>query len=210
MIDDDEIPPDEWLLILYRTLHFYKADGVLGPVRPSFAPQAPQWLIKSGLCDRESKQTGKVLTCEDKSRTGNVLVRTKIFNNGNNLFEERFGRTGGGDIAFFDKSIEAGYTVVWCEEAPVYEEVISDRWSLSFYLKKNVRLGGLSGEIMRKGKYPLWSNFIKSLFITIFYPLIIPFTVIPGKHVLSRHLVRYVYHVSRVLGTIGIVVIRNR
>jgi succinoglycan biosynthesis protein ExoM len=210
IIDDDEVPVREWLLNLFSTLHFYKADGVLGPVRPSFAPQAPQWLIKSGLCERPSCQTGKILTCDDQLRTGNVLVSSKIFNDNRNLFEEKFGRTGGGDVAFFDKRIEEGYTLVWCEEAPVYEEVTVARCCLSFYLKKYARLGGLTGEKMRKGTYPLWSSFIKSLCATILYPIVLPALAVRGKHILSRHLVKSVYHLSRLLGTLGIVIIREK
>jgi succinoglycan biosynthesis protein ExoM len=210
MIDDDEVPIKEWLLNLCKTLHFCKADGVLGPVRPSFTPQTPQWLIKSGLCERRPCQTGKILTCEDQLRTGNVMVHRRIFNNYKNLFEEQFGRTGGEDIAFFDKRIEEGYTLVWCEEAPVYEEVTAERCSLSFYLKKYIRMGGLTGEMMRKGTFPLWNSVIKSICAIVAYPFILPVLAFRGKHVLSRHLVKYVYHISRLFGSCGIVIIRER
>jgi succinoglycan biosynthesis protein ExoM len=209
-IDDDEFPVNEWLLTLYRALHSYKVDGVLGPVRPSFTSQTPKWLIKSGLCERPGNQTGKKLTCNDKLRTGNVLFHRKILNKGKNIFEERFGLTGGEDIAFFDKCIEEGYSFVWCEEAPVYEEIPPERSNLSFYLKKGVRVGGLTGEIMKNGKFPFWSSLIKSVCITLAYPLLLIASAFFGKHVLARHLVKFVYHSARVFGAFGLVLIRER
>jgi succinoglycan biosynthesis protein ExoM len=210
MIDDDEVPVKEWLINLFKTLHLYKVDGVLGPVLPAFPPQAPQWLIKSGLCDRISYATGIPVLIDSHARTGNVLFHRRVFNDGKNLFEEQFGRTGGEDIEFFDKRIEEGFTFVWCDEARVYENILSERLLLSFYLKKNIRFGGLTGEKMRQGKYPLSINFLKSICLTIFYTLTILFFSIFGRHIFARHLTKYVYHISRLLGTLGLVIIREK
>lgn len=210
MMDDDEVPIEGWLYLLFVALRSFKADGALGPVRPAFPAEAPKWLIKSGLCVRRSHRTGAVLTCEDQLRTGNLLFHRRVLNNGNNLFDEQFGKTGGEDIAFLDKRIEEGFTFVWCEEAPAYEEVLPERWLLSFHLKKSIRLGGLTGEKMRKRNFPLWSSVIKSVCATVVYPLLFPVLACCGGHIVSRHLVKYVYHVSRLLGTLGIVLIRER
>jgi succinoglycan biosynthesis protein ExoM len=210
MIDDDEMPIAEWLFLLFKTLKHFKADGVLGPVRPYFTPQAPQWLIDSSLCDRHDYDTGRKLTCKDQLRTGNVLVHRRIFNGNKNLFEERFGKSGGEDIAFFDNRINEGFTFIWCNEAPVYEEVINERCRLSFHLKKYIRLGGLTGEKMRYGSFPSWGSFFKSVLATTAYPMLFLILVFNGKHVLARHLVKYVYHISRLLGLFGIVIIRDR
>jgi succinoglycan biosynthesis protein ExoM len=210
MMDDDEVPVQEWLLNLFRTMHHYKTDGVLGPVLPDFPSQAPNWLIKSGLCDRIFHATGTPVLIDSHARTGNVLFRRQVFKDEKNLFEEQFGNTGGEDIEFFDKRIEEGYRFIWCAEAPVYEYVIPERCSLSFYLKKNIRFGGLTGEKMRKGTYPLWINFIKSLCFVSIYTFFLPVFAIFGKHVFVRHMVKYLYHISRIFGTIGVVIIRNR
>jgi glycosyltransferase involved in cell wall biosynthesis len=210
MIDDDEVPENNWLLILFKAIHQSNSDGVLGPVRPSFPNQAPKWLIKSGLCERSSNITGKMLTRNDQLRTGNVLFKRKIFEIHKNLFEERYGRTGGEDVHFFHHRIEEGYSFTWCEEAPVYEEISPERMRLSFYLKKHIRMGGLTGEMMRKGTFPLWLNFIKSTSVSMAYPIFLPFLAVCGKHVFARHLMRFVYHFSRILGVFGVVLIRER
>jgi succinoglycan biosynthesis protein ExoM len=49
MIDDDELPGDDWLLQLLRTLVARRADGVLGPVRPLFEAPPPQWILRERL-----------------------------------------------------------------------------------------------------------------------------------------------------------------
>ena len=44
LIDDDEWPGAQWLLNSYEAARRYKADGVLGPVRPCFERDPPQWV----------------------------------------------------------------------------------------------------------------------------------------------------------------------
>lgn len=209
MIDDDEVPIDKWLYFLFETVQSSKADGVMGLVRPAFPPQTPPWLIKSGLCDRQSYSTGMVLTYS-QTRTGNVLFQRQVFNDGKYLFEEQFGRTGGEDVEFFYKRIEEGFKFVWCEEASVYEEVLPERCLLRYHLKKYIRMGSLTGEKMRKGTFPLWENLLKSVCVTVFYTFVLPVFAFCGKYILARHLVKYVYHISRMLGAFGVVIIRER
>jgi succinoglycan biosynthesis protein ExoM len=209
MIDDDEVPIGEWLFLLFKTLRSCKADGVLGPVRPAFSSHAPQWLIRSSLCERPSYPTGTILP-SGQTRAGNVLLDRRIFDDGKNLFEEQFGKTGGEDMAFFHRRVEEGFIFVWCEEAPAYEYVPPERCLLSFHLKKYIRIGGLTGEKMRMGTFPLWGNFMMSAGVTTVYTVVLPIFAFCGWHVFVRHLVRYVYHISRLLGTLGIVIIRDR
>ena len=89
-IDDDEFPIDAWLLNLYKTLSIYNASGVLGPVKPHFEIDPPQWIIKSKLFERPSHKTGLVLHWSN-TRTGNVLFRKNIFNERENMFDPEFG-----------------------------------------------------------------------------------------------------------------------
>src|SRR5664280_2641165 len=42
-IDDDEVPINDWLLRMYAALGKFKADGILGPVKPRFAVTPPEW-----------------------------------------------------------------------------------------------------------------------------------------------------------------------
>ena len=77
-IDDDELPVKDWLYRMYRCLKEYNADSVLGPVLPHFPAGAPEWLEKSGLCERHRNKTGSPITGKDM-RTGNILFQQYVF-----------------------------------------------------------------------------------------------------------------------------------
>ena len=51
-IDDDEFPDAGWLLNFYTALLTYKADAVLGPVKPHFETTPPPWILKGKICER--------------------------------------------------------------------------------------------------------------------------------------------------------------
>ena len=60
-IDDDEFPIKSWLLTLFEALNKYGVDGILGPVKPYFEDQPPQWVVKGKFYDRPSYPTGFVI-----------------------------------------------------------------------------------------------------------------------------------------------------
>jgi len=155
-IDDDECPAGDWLLNLYRAQQKYGADGVLGPVRPSFDESCPAWLERSGICDRPSHASGSVMTVRE-TRTGNVLLKREIFDDPDNRFDPQFGRSGGEDVWFFHKVTAKGRVFVWCEEAPVYESIPAERRTEAYYLKRSIRIGGLSGDEVRTKGLPEWA-----------------------------------------------------
>ena len=143
-IDDDEVPVSTWLLHLYKTLQIYKADGVLGPVKPHYPDNCPDWLIKSRLCERPEHKTGTILNWGE-TRTGNVLLNIKMFEDKYNRFDPEFGRSGGEDIEFFKKMVKIGKVFIWCNEAPAYETVSPDRWDKEFYKRRFLRIWRFGG-----------------------------------------------------------------
>ena len=58
-IDDDEFPTDDWLEKLIAACDKYRADGVLGPVRPHFDSPPPSWIIRGRFCERPEHETGR-------------------------------------------------------------------------------------------------------------------------------------------------------
>ena len=76
-IDDDEFTTDHWLLTLYSACEKYGVDGVLGPVKPYFNEQAPEWVVRGDSHRRPTYPTGLVIDWK-KGRTGNVLLRREI------------------------------------------------------------------------------------------------------------------------------------
>lgn len=207
-IDDDEFPTQDWLLTLYQACKHYKADGTLGPVRPYFNENCPSWIEKSKLCERRSHLTGTVLRATE-TRTGNVLMKRDIFDDPENRFDPQFGRTGGEDVWFFVKVIGMGRVFVWCEEAPVYEVVSEERWGAAFYLRRAIRIGGLTGEEVKTKGLPGRKMFIVFAQTSV-YLLITPIVGLFGKHLLMRYLYKIAYNIAYVLGYLGFVFIKNR
>ena len=207
-IDDDEFPEAGWLLNLYETLMSFKVDGVLGPVRPDYPDNAPVWLIKSKLCERPEHKTGTILHWSE-TRTGNVLLNKKMFENTENRFGPEFGRTGGEDIEFFKKMMEIGKIFVWCNTAPVYETVPSERWEENFYLRKYLRIGGLSGEKFRKRLSGGVSYFVEIGSKFILYLIVLPFSRFFGKHIHIKCLAKVYYYYGCISGFLGYVPIRH-
>ena len=207
-IDDDEFPMNDWLLSLFKARERFGADGILGPVRPHFEDDCPAWIPQSRLCERPSHETGTVMPASE-TRTGNLLLKKEIFDDPDNRFDPQFGRTGGEDVWFFMKISAKGRVFVWCEEAAVYETVPPDRWKESFYFKRAVRIGGLSGDEVRTKGLP-GPGLARVIAGSCFYSISLPFALCCGKPVFMRYLVKGAYNVSFLLGYFGHVSIRFR
>jgi succinoglycan biosynthesis protein ExoM len=207
-IDDDEFPDNEWLLNLFSACNDYKSDGVLGPVNPYFEENCPQWIAKANLCERTSHPTGMIMRATD-TRTGNLLLKKEIFDDADNRFESEFGRTGGEDVWFFVKVIGKGRNFIWCNEAPVYETVLPERWKASYYLRRSVRMGGLTGEEVRKKGLTGRSYALVGAAICV-YVMMLPFALFRGKHIFMKYLVKSAYHFAWLSGYFGHVFIRLR
>ncbi len=208
-IDDDEFPVPHWLLNLYKAYREFKADGILGPVKPHFDEKPPDWLVKGKFCERKSHKTGTVLQSKN-TRTGNVLLSSTIFEDKDIRFGAEFGRTGGEDINFFNKMIGEGRIFVWCDEAPVYETVPPERWEKSFYLKNNLRIGGLTGEHFRNLCTGGFDYLAKVTAAFCLYTLLLPFSFIFGQHSYMKCLTKVFYYFGCISGFLGYVPIRFR
>lgn len=208
-IDDDELPVEDWLMQLYLCLRRHGAAGVLGPVRPLFPREAPAWLVRSGLCDRPSHASGTVLNFL-QTRTGNVLFDRRIIKAEDAPFPPERGRTGGEDIAFFRKMMARGHTFIWCEEAPVYEKVFPERFKRAYYFQKNLRIGGLTGALLRELGRKKWSVLMKSAVSVAAHGFLSAIGAIFGQHIFMRHFTKMIYHLARIAGGFGFVPIRER
>lgn len=209
-IDDDEFPQTDWLLNLYQMLEKYKVDGVLGPVKPHFEKEPPGWLIKSKLCERPIHETGTILDWHD-TRTGNVLIRNKIFYEKENLFNPDFAIQGE-DKDFFRRMTAKGYVFIWCNEAPVYETVPPERWKKSYFFKRAFIQGNASfkyyGSSMNS-KLKL-KIIIKSILASFVYTFMLPLLSLFGNQYLIKYLVKDIYHLSLLLTMLGLVNIKER
>jgi succinoglycan biosynthesis protein ExoM len=210
IIDDDEFPPPYWLLNLYRAVRTFEVEGGLGPVHPFFDSRPPTWLVKGGFCDRPVHRTGTLLHWS-QTRTGNVLLKKKVFDSHNLRFDPSF-KTGGSDQEFFKQAMSAGCRFIAVEEAPVYEVVPPERWKKSYYLRRAV-VNGFNSRRYGAGEKRMLEKLagpVKSAAGLLLYLLLAPFCILAGSHAMVKCLEKGCYHLSRLFGILGIELIRRR
>ena len=202
-IDDDEVPREDWLVQLWQTLHQYQADAVLGPVRPYFESQPPSWVVRSRVCERPVHPTGSMLHWR-QTRTGNVLLRTVIVEDGVR-FDPAYA-TGGEDVDFFRRAARAGKTFVWCEEAPAYELVPDARLRRRYYLKRAFLQGRVSLQYAteRPSTPATLGVAVKALVAIVVYTCALPFLFLLGDHVGMKYLIKDCHHIARLLAILGV------
>jgi glycosyltransferase involved in cell wall biosynthesis len=192
-IDDDEVPPPDWLLRLLTTCRSYDADGVLGPVVPRFAVQPPEWVRRGRLFDRPCPPTGTWLHWQ-QTRTGNVLLRRRIFDDDDNRFRPECGG-GGEDVDFFRRMMAKGLRFVWSADAAVEEVVPPERCTRSYLLTRAL----LRGRAPHNQGWPV----VVSLVAVPSYAIALPVLLACGQHVFMRYLIKECDHLGRLLALVA-------
>lgn len=151
-VDDDEIAPPGWLDTLLTAWRTSGADVVTGPVRGLLPPDAPEWARHSDVYDSTGKhRTGDEL---DKAYTNNTLVAQRVYHTVSPGFHPAFRFTGSSDLHFFLQVHQAGFRIVWCEEAVIEEEVPLSRTSVRWLIRRAFRSGSgdtISRRLIRPG-----------------------------------------------------------
>jgi glycosyltransferase involved in cell wall biosynthesis len=204
LIDDDELPQEDWLLWMLQTMRQCHADAVLGPVRPYFETAPPLWVEKSRICDRPGYPTGTTLHWR-QTRTGNVLLQAAVIHKEGLRFDAAYG-SGGEDVDFFRRAAHAGKTFVWCEEAPVYELVPKSRLRRSYHLKRALLQGRIS--LQYSTERPSFDGrlrvAVKAFAAAVLYTAALPFLFLAGEHLGMKYLVKDCHHISRLGAILGI------
>ncbi|MGC8490545.1 MAG: glycosyltransferase family 2 protein [Syntrophobacteraceae bacterium] len=199
-IDDDEFPDPTWLKEMFEACLKFSADGVLGPVVPFYEGTPPRWLVKSGLCTRESFSTGVMMNDLRQMRGGNLLFRRDISIGIPVLFDPRYGIIGGEDADFFERMLKKGRRFYWCNEAVVHEAVPKGRQSRAYHLKRAMIRGLSSADQIP----PFGIGTLKSILAVIIYTLSLPVTFLVGHHHLMKYLVKDCDHLGKLLAYCGI------
>lgn len=137
-IDDDEVPGENWLNELLDGLNKYKADAVAGPVIPRFENPPPEWILRGKFFERKRFRSG---TLRRSVGTGNVAIRVQALKESGLKFDERLALSGGEDSLFFREFTSRGYSLVWVDEAPVYEYVTAERMTPRWLVRRAFRVG---------------------------------------------------------------------
>lgn len=205
-IDDDEFAVKDWLVHLYRTISQYEADGVLGPVRPTYDQPPPRWLVKGRIQERREFPTGTTLTDPKYCRTGNVILSKSLLAAPDSLFDPNYGRTGGEDIDFFRRAIRRGHRFVWCNEAVVQEVTPPVRQKRSFYLRRAL----LRGVVQSDQASLVSRDSLKSVAACLGYSLALPFVFVFRNRLFMPLLIRDLDHAGKLLARCGITPVRGR
>jgi succinoglycan biosynthesis protein ExoM len=196
-IDDDEFPAKDWLWNLFKACNEYGADGVLGPVKRHFDEIPPEWIIRGNFYERPNHPRGLVMHWS-QSRTGNVLLKKRLFTDGKPPFRPEF--RSGEDQDFFRRMIEQGYTFIWCDEAVAFETVPPLRWRRKYMLRKALLRGATT--VLRPGFGV--RSIAKSLIAIPAYALALPVALVLGQHRFMDLLVRLFDHLGKLLQVLGL------
>lgn len=203
-IDDDEFPAEDWLCNLFKLYKATGADGVLGPVKPYFETEPPQWVSRGKFFERPTHPTGYRMGWE-QSRTGNLLFRRDILNSLEIPFRPEFGMAGE-DMDFFRRAMERGGSFVWCNEAVAYEVVPVSRCTRSYLLKRAL----LRGSNFPKHPTNRMKNIVKSLLAVPIYSVALPILFLFGQHLFLKYLIKLLDHGSRLLAFLGLSLVTKR
>ena len=147
MIDDDETADPAWLKEMVDTAQATGADIVGGPVRrtfdrPSHPAAARHPLFQS--IEGPSRHIDQI------HGTGNCLIRRRVFDNLKSPdFDLRYNFLGGGDMDFFTRCRNEGFTSWWCGDAVAFEFVPDERTRAGFLMKRSIRTGSINYVIDR-------------------------------------------------------------
>jgi hypothetical protein len=130
-----------------------------------------------------------------QTRTGNALLRRRIFDQQENWFLPECGG-GGEDVDFFRRMMAKGMRFVWCAEASVDEFVPSERCRRTYLLKRALLRGGARHN---RG----WPALVSMAAVPI-YTLALPFLLLLcGQHVFMRYLIKECDHLGRLLSMVA-------
>ena len=145
-IDDDEVPSPLWLAELLRVQAATGADAVTGPCLPLLEEPVARWVERGAFFARPRHATGARL---GQAFTHNVLVRTRALAGLDSLFDERMALSGGSDVELFRRLAALGHTIVWADEALVFEWVPRSRANARWILDRAFRVGTSSAFVDR-------------------------------------------------------------
>lgn len=135
-IDDDEYPREQWLQRLIDQQALGIGQMVAGPVLPIYPTGTAKWIREIDLHNRRGRSTGDVIR---RSGSGNCLLDLEAI--GDSRFKHGYGRTGGGDGAFFEEQYQRGLKLVWCAEALIDEVITPDRSTWRYAIFRFIKQG---------------------------------------------------------------------
>ncbi len=205
ILDDDEVPVTNWLDELLWVQQEYQADVVAGTVLPHFIDgEPPEWIIKGGFFHPPRFPTGE---SRHVAFTNNVLVRAEVLRQYDPVFDNRFAFTGGEDSHLFMRLHQAGYKIVWADEAIVYDWLPGDRTKPKWILERCRHTWSI-GSLLEKELYPSFKmqfiRFLKGLALIMIGIARLPLSLVLGRQGIFESLM-YIYKgIGTFVGLLGL------
>jgi succinoglycan biosynthesis protein ExoM len=138
IMDDDEVPAENWLDELMAAQQEFEADILTGPVTPHFMKQPADWLVNFfGSGNLSNGQNLK--NNYGFAYTSNLFARAELFQH--IRFDEQFRSNGADDTHLFMQVYEKGYKAVWADKALVTEWLPESRTNYKWLWQRAYRRG---------------------------------------------------------------------
>ena len=138
IMDDDEVPAENWLDELIIAQREFDADIMTGPVKPHFVEKPADWLLsffnKTNLSNGES-----IRHKYSYAYTSNLFAKAELFQH--IRFDEQFRSNGADDTHLFMQVYERGYKAVWANRAWVTEWLPASRTNYKWLWQRAYRRG---------------------------------------------------------------------
>jgi glycosyltransferase involved in cell wall biosynthesis len=143
ILDDDEVPAENWLDELMATQQEFEADIITGPVAAYFMEPPANWLTDfyglGNLPNGNLPNGQHLFNNYEYVYTSNLLAKAELFQHVR--FEERFRSNGADDTYLFMQLYAKGYKAVWADNALVTEWVPPSRMNPKWLWKRAYRRG---------------------------------------------------------------------
>lgn len=140
-IDDDEVPPKDWILNLVNALDTSGADAAVGSVLGRCPAGTPPWISRGQFFDKPTAPAGTPMHWRG-GRTSNTIIRGSWFHGPHHLrFDQNFGLSGAEDTQIFLQMARHNARLIGAPLAAVTEDVEPDRTNFRWLWNRHVRGG---------------------------------------------------------------------
>ncbi|MEM8720773.1 MAG: glycosyltransferase family 2 protein [Cyanobacteria bacterium P01_G01_bin.39] len=138
IMDDDEVPADNWLDELMAAQREFEADILTGPVAPHFVNPPADWL-HSFFGSGNLPNGQNLLHNYGYVYTSNLFAKATLFQD--IRFDEQFRSNGADDTHLFMQVYQKGYKAVWADNALVTEWLPATRTNPKWLWQRAYRRG---------------------------------------------------------------------
>lgn len=156
-VDDDETPDPDWLCAFERLIEARSPDAFGGRIEVLFEGARPAWLADELLGFLGQLRRADAIVPLSEHGTpfygGNFGFRRAVCDTTGD-FDAMLGRkgsdnTGGEEVDFYRRLLEAGFKVWWTPEAVIHHRIQADKLDRRYFLDLHYRQGRVEGRRKR-------------------------------------------------------------